>query len=158
MRFVIYMILAGTMLVPGTLEWHSSLGLCGRIMTHHFFHGNWMHLAVNCLSVWYIFRRWSAREIILAWMIASGSYLLSPVPAIGFSNMIFATIGLRTPPFDSSWWRSPSVIIFIAMTLLMCLLPNVSSVTHIASFVFGTIFSGIIRFFRQVHKDGQRYV
>lgn len=125
---------------------------------HHFMHGNVFHLAVNCLSVWFIFRRWKVTEIATAYAIATASWFTAPIPAIGFSNIIFATIGLRTPSLSSTWWRRSETIIFLSVTLLMFLLPNVSAVTHVVSFMAGTFVAMATRWIKGNWNDCKRYM
>ena len=116
-----------------------------------------LHLAVNCLSVWFVFRRWSVREMVAAYVIATAAFFCSPAASIGFSNIIFATIGLRTPPFSSSWWRHPNTMTFFAVTLVMFLLPNVSALTHVVSLGLGVVVAMAGRTIRQTVNDSRRY-
>lgn len=128
-------------------------------MLHHFFHANVFHLAVNCLAVWTLFKKdvhYGLKRILMAYVIGSLSWFCSIEDVVGFSNFIFATIGLRTPSFESSWWKHPSVITFFVVTVLMAFLPNVSAVTHIVSFVLGCIAAGATRIINSVSSDFRR--
>lgn len=149
MRYVIIMLLASAYFNTGTP--------CVNAYTHHFLHGNLMHLAANALSIWYVYRRWNVKEMVLSYIIATASFFISPVTPIGFSNIIFATIGLRTPPLSSPWWRYPSTIIFLAVTAVMFFMPNVSAVTHVFSFAAGALYAALDRWFKQTLNDSRRF-
>ena len=128
-------------------------------LVHHFFHANIFHLAVNCLSVWSLFRkgyRYSKIPLLWAFLIASVSWFCTSDDVVGFSNIIFAIIGLRSPSLSHSWWKQPSVILFLAITALMALLPQVSAITHIVSFVLGCIVAGTIRIVNSISSDFRR--
>lgn len=128
-------------------------------LAHHFFHANILHLAVNCLSVWTLFRkdiRYSMTPLVLAYIIGTASWFCTSADVVGFSNIIFALIGLRTPSLRHAWWKQPAVILFLAITALMALLPQVSAVTHIVSFVLGCIVAGAYRVVNNLSRDYSR--
>lgn len=128
-------------------------------LAHHFFHANIFHLAVNCLSLWTLFRRgvkYATWTLVAAFVIGSASWFCTSADAIGFSNFIFALVGLRTPSIRSLWWKQPSVIIFLVITALMAFLPQVSAVTHIASFALGCIAAGAYRIAKNLSRDYSR--
>lgn len=128
-------------------------------LVHHFFHANIFHLAVNCLSIWTLFRRGVRYDIwplAAAYIIGTASWFCTSVDVVGFSNIIFALIGLRTPSIKSAWWKQSSVIAFLAITALMALLPQVSAVTHIVSFIFGCLASGAYRIICSLNRDYSR--
>lgn len=133
---------------------------CGYIsLVHHFFHANIFHLAVNCLSVWTLFRkdmRYGMTQPVLAYLIGTASWFFTSSDVVGFSNVIFALIGLRTPALGHFWWKQPAVILFLAITALMALLPQVSAVTHIVSFVLGCIVAGAYRVVNNISRDYSR--
>lgn len=153
MRYAIIIVLS---LVFLFIEIPDMTGVSAAFM-HHFFHGNLFHLAVNAFSIWYIYKRWDTQELIVAYLIATASFFVAPVMPIGFSNFIYATIGLRTPPLSSAWWKNPNTIIFLAVTFIMLLLPNVSAVTHIFSFVAGVLCAACKRWIKQITNDSSRY-
>ena len=128
-------------------------------LTHHFFHANIFHLAVNCFSVWNLFRkgvRYSAVPLVIAFVIASASWFCTTADAVGFSNIIFAIVGLRTPSLKSDWWRHPSVITFLAINMIMLILPQVSAVTHLVSFTLGCLVAGLTRIINTISSDYRR--
>ena len=128
-------------------------------LVHHFFHANIFHLAVNCLSVWSLFRKgctYNWAPLVWAYIIASASWFCTSKDVVGFSNILFALIGLRTPALQNSWWKQPSVILFLAITAFMALLPQVSAITHIASFILGCIVAGAIRIVNSISSDFRR--
>lgn len=128
-------------------------------LVHHFFHANIFHLAVNCLSVWTLFRRdmrYDMVPLIFAYVIGTASWFFTSADVVGFSNIIFALIGLRTPSLRHAWWKQSSVILFLAITALMALLPQVSAVTHIVSFALGCIVAGAYRVVNNLSRDYSR--
>ena len=128
-------------------------------LMHHFFHANIFHLAVNSLSLWTLFRkgtRYSIVQLAFAYIIGTASWFFTSADVVGFSNIIFALIGLRTPSLRHAWWKQPSVILFLAITALMALLPQVSAITHIVSFVFGCVIAGAQRIISNLSRDYRR--
>lgn len=128
-------------------------------LVHHFFHANIFHLAVNCLSLWTLFRkgvRYNVASLVFAYIIGSASWFCTSADVVGFSNIIFAIIGMRTPSLKSLWWKQPSVIMFFVITALMAILPQVSAITHIVSFLLGCIVAGVYRVFNSICRDYSR--
>ena len=128
-------------------------------LAHHFFHANLLHLTVNCLSIWTLFRkghRYKVSMLVWAYLIGTTSWFFTSADIAGFSNIIFALIGLRTPSFTDAWWRHPSVIVFFGITALMALLPQVSGITHIVSFVLGCVVAGACRIADHIRRDFSR--
>lgn len=132
-------------------------------VTYHFFHANIFHLAANCLSVWYLFKKTITRnaktmiaEILIAYIIATFSYMVAFRPIIGVSNMLFAIIGMRTPAWSSSWWRAKETKLFFGITLFMLLFPQVSAITHITAFIIGVIVSMTKRKIKSLENDYRR--
>lgn len=128
-------------------------------LVHHFFHANVFHLAVNCLSIWTLFRKdwkYSVSILVFAYLIGTASWFFTSADVVGFSNIIFALIGLRTPSLRHAWWKQPAVVLFLAITALMALLPQVSAVTHIVSFVLGCIVAGAYRVVNNLSRDYSR--
>lgn len=128
-------------------------------LIYHIFHANIFHLAANCLSIWVVFRKgetYSCSPLLIAYIIGTLSWFCTSSDVVGISNIIFALIGLRTPSIKHSWWRSRPVIIFLAVTLLMALFPQVSAVTHIVSFVLGSLVAGIKRTTHRINRDYRR--
>lgn len=145
-------------LVPNGNEWLLQQGRMAQAFLYHFFHGNIFHLLANSLSLYVIVPRSKTWHLIAAYAIASLSALLISSPIIGISNIVYALIGVRTPSFDSWWWRHPGTMIFFAVTLLMLFLPNVAGLTHIICFVAGLVISIANRTFSRIKKDVARYV
>lgn len=130
-----------------------------RACTYSFFHANILHLVVNCLAVWSIFvpSRKRSKMLLVAFFIAVLVYPLSFRPVIGFSNVLYAVLGLRTPPLSSSWWRQTSVLIFAIVTLTMAFIPQFSATTHIAAFLLGMLVASIKRGWNKLTEDARRY-
>ena len=157
-RIVLTGVLAAVMLLFGCPEFlHRDDAYIS--LVHHFFHANVFHLAVNCLSIWGLFRRgvyYATLPLILAYIIATLSWFCTSADAVGFSNIIFATVGLRTPSLKHEWWRGRPVIIFLSVNALMLLLPQVSAITHIVSFALGCMVAGAARLYKSIRRDYSR--
>ena len=158
-RFVtIGIILLTILLLPHSTEWIVGRDIYVRMALHHFFHGNLFHLLANLFSLYFVLpylKRW---QMGAGYVIASLSVLATATPVIGFSNLIYAFIGLRSPSFKSKWWRHSGTIAFMVVTLLMVFIPNISAVTHIICFSAGVVVSAIVRQLKQISDDSKRYL
>lgn len=128
-------------------------------LTYHFFHANLFHLATNVLAIWMVFRRgvrYRKTPLLLAYACAVVSWCLTSHPVVGISNIMFAYLGLKTPSFRDPWWRQSTAITFIAVTVGMAFLPNVSAVTHLGAFALGCLSAFIIRILKKIHSDYSR--
>lgn len=130
-----------------------------RALAYSFFHAGWLHLAVNCLAVWGVYGRGRKplKDLLLSLFVAVLVYPLSFRPVIGFSNVLYCTLGLRVPPFSNAWWKSRNAIIFVAVTLGMAFIPQLSATTHIAAFLCGMFLSYLRRSLQNLFKDARRY-
>ena len=155
-RFMILILLVVYAIVDPA--WLSGQSEIIRTLTCHFFHANIFHLLANALTIYIMFRRWKVWQIIVAYVIAICSIVFYPVQAIGFSNIVYAMMGLKTPPLGSPWWTLPSTKAFLVVTVAMLLFPNVSAVTHIISFVMGLAVSMSVRWFNLIRNDSARYI
>lgn len=157
MRYVIVLLLAVCYFVPMP-ECLLTMRFPAHIV-HHFFHANVFHFAVNALAVWSVFDPITKPEkwiLPIAFVIASASYCFTVKPVIGFSNILFAVAGIRTPSFKAPWWRSVNAWVFMGMMVLMFFLPKFSAITHLISFIFGVGVSACIRFSRGIDYDTRR--
>lgn len=134
-------------------------------LSYSFFHANWWHLAVNGLAVWSIYRpqymklmKGNGTRFIISLAIAFIVYPLSFRPVIGFSNVLYAELGLRTPSLKSRWWRQTPVIVFLAVTLALLFVPRFSATTHIAAFLLGMAGSAVSRSYKRLTEDARRYL
>lgn len=159
-RLIFIVVLAALQLAFGAPDWLRPDGApyIVRAISYSFFHGNWWHLAVNAIAIWTVFDpkrmpRKPCKDLLLSFFIAIAVYPLSFKPVIGFSNVLYATLGMRTPKLSSPWWRQPSVIVFLAVTILMAFIPRFSATTHIAAFVFGMAVAASRRFNQSVYRD-----
>lgn len=135
-----------------------SEGYWVRALSYSFFHAGWLHLAINCIAIWGLFRHKSPPlQFLAAYSIAVLVYPLSAKPVIGFSNILYALIGLRTPPLKNKWWRSSTVITFLVITVAMVFVPQFSATTHIAAFVLGCLAAIVNRFIKYITRDARRY-
>ena len=130
-----------------------------RALLYSFFHANWWHLAVNAIAAWSIFAPSRKNNILLvAFLIAVLVYPLSWRPVIGFSNVLYAVLGLRTPPLKSPWWKQPAVITFLVITVALVFVPRFSATTHIAAFVLGMAGAAAERKWQTLTQDARRYL
>lgn len=132
-----------------------------RAVLYSFFHASWWHLAVNSLAAWTIFsprRRASPARLATAFLIAVLVYPLSFRPVIGFSNVLYAYLGLRTPALSDRWWRRPEVITFLSVTVALVLVPRFSATTHIAAFALGMGGAALKRKYNDLTSDFRRYI
>ena len=131
-----------------------------RAVSYHWFHANIFHLAANCLSIWFVFKvtpyrseKTNVRNFFTAFIIATLTWFTATRPVVGVSNILFATLGLRTPSFRHPWWRHPGTLIFFAITLLTLLVPQFSAVTHIISFICGVAIAAVKRKLNSLEDD-----
>ena len=160
-RIIIILVLIAMQIAFGAPEWLMPGGApyIIRALSYHFFHGNWWHLAVNSIAIWTIYKRCKpCTDLLFSFLIAVLVYPLSFKPVIGFSNILYATLGLRTPPLSSPWWRHPSVIIFLIVTVLLVFIPRFSATTHVAAFLLGMLISSLRRYRLKILKDAGRYL
>lgn len=137
----------------GIPEWMADGGWrCA--LTHHFFHVNWLHLAINCYAVWMIFRRGiTLWHIPTAFALGTLAYFTALSPTIGMSNMLYALIGLRSPSYCKAWWKHSNTIIFLCVMVAYLFIPKVSALTHIVSFAGGIAIGFITYTTRTTRND-----
>lgn len=161
LRIIIIVTLVALQLVAGGVPAFMMEGpYMLRASVYSFFHANLFHLAVNCIAVWSVFapgRRNACGNLFLSYLVAVLVYPLSFRPVIGFSNILYCMLGLRVPPFSSSWWKTPNAIAFIIATVVMVVIPQLSATTHIAAFLCGMALSSIHRHYLRLTKDARRY-
>lgn len=159
-RIVLILLLIVLQAVFGIPEFMYDGPYWQRALLYSFFHANWWHLAVNCLAAWSIFApsRKCSKMLPVAFFIAVLVYPLSFRPVIGFSNVLYATLGLRTPSLKSKWWKQPSVIVFLVVTVALVFVPQFSATTHIAAFLLGMAGATLKRFYQDLTRDCRRYL
>lgn len=164
-RIAIILLLAVLQAVFGAPGWLKPDGApyLVRALSYSFFHGNWWHLAVNSLAIWTIFdpKRHPCkpcRDLLIPFIIAVLVYPLCWKPVIGFSNVLYALLGQRTPPLSSPWWKQTPVIVFLAVTVAMVFIPRFSATTHVAAFLLGMGVASIIRYRQSLLRDAGRYL
>jgi len=131
-----------------------------RALSYSFFHASWWHLAINAIATWSIFapsRKCNWLHFVIGCIISVLVYPLSLRPVIGFSNVLYAVLGLRTPSLKSKWWRQPSVIVFLVVTVALVFVPQFSATTHIAAFLLGMASAGTKRGWLKITQDARRY-
>ena len=155
-RVIIILILVGLNFIPH--EWLMDAPYMQRALSYSFFHANWWHLAVNSIALFTIYKKISPKDLILSYLIAILVYPLSFRPVIGFSNILYAQLGMRTPKLSSPWWKQASVIVFLIVTLGLVFIPRFSATTHIFSFLLGMGISSFRRFKSSLLRDTKRYL
>lgn len=121
---------------------------------HHFWHVNVFHLAVNSIAIWLaVSPRRRMSEMFPAWAAASLSYAFAPGLVLGFSNILFALMGMDSAVRPRSWWKQPATITFFATMLLMAFLPMFSAVTHIVSFALGFVYGFVRKVLKKTLSD-----
>lgn len=146
MRYGIIILLSIIFLTLGCPDWllyDNVPNLC-KACSYQFFHANIFHLAVNCLSLYAIYRptlllnnRYLIKESMWAYAISVVAWFTAFSPVVGISNYLFAVLGLRTPSFRSKWWMLPTTKTFIIVMFGLLLIPKISAFTHIVSFSLG---------------------
>lgn len=129
-----------------------------RATSYSFFHGSILHLAINSLSIWYIWpgrdKKGDIRNFFTALVIAFLAYPFGFRPCIGFSNVLFAACGLKV---KMKWLKSRSGIIFLALMLGMCFVPQFAGTNHIAAFIMGLALSVVNGWLQPLKEDVGRY-
>jgi hypothetical protein len=156
-RHIIVLILAVCYFVPKpellfTMEFPAHI-------VHHFFHANVFHFTVNAIAIWSVLDEKTRPEkwmLPVAFVIGSLSYCFALRPVIGFSNILFAMAGLRTPSFKNPWWKSSSAMVFFGSMIAMLFLPMVSATTHLVAYVYGIGIAASIRFYKKLDNDTRR--
>ena len=129
------------------------------MFVYPFFHANVAHLLLNCLAVWTVFDPKTRPEwwyLPVGYIIAVATYWISGQALIGFSCILFAVAGIRTPSFRSRWWRTWNCWAYIGTMLLMFLLPKFAASAHLISFAAGVAVSACVRFKRKLDYDTRR--
>lgn len=161
MREILIIILILVYFIAGTPLWlaGTEMPYIIRALSYSFFHANIFHLAVNSLTICLLFKRKRKgllTDLICAFIIAVIIYPLSLRPVIGFSNVLYAIIGLRTPPLSSNWWKTPQVLTFLIVTIAMAVIPSISATTHIAAFILGILLAYLRRLIKDLDNDIRR--
>lgn len=161
-RYILIAILVALYAIFGIPDWIRDGDYLTRAITYSFFHASIWHLAVNSLAIWGIFRKdnlcKACRDLAVSYIIAVLVFPFSIRPVIGFSNILYAIIGLRTPPLSSKWWRTTPVIVFLIVTVAMLFIPRFSATTHIAAFILGIACAYVRRFNQSLVRDARRYL
>lgn len=160
-RIVLILLLVALQAVFGIPDYMTDGPYWQRALTYSFFHANWWHLAVNAIAAWTIFNpkyKLKPLQIVTVYLIAVAVYPLAFRPVIGFSNVLYAVLGLRTPSLTSKWWKQPSVILFLVITVALVFIPQFSATTHIAAFILGMLCASLKRFYHELTKEAKRYL
>lgn len=157
MRYIIIAVLAGFFFVKTPDALYTGGG--SAMWVYPLFHANVFHLLLNCLAVWTVFDPKTRPEwwyLPVGYVISAVSYALSSSLIIGFSCILFAIAGMRTPSFRSPWWRTWNCWVYIGTMLLMFLLPMFAASAHLISFAIGVGVSACVRFKRRLDYDTGR--
>lgn len=157
MRYYLLVVLAVFFAVPIPEELYT--GDYPAMLIYPFFHANIFHLLLNCLAVWTVFDPKTRPEwwyLPIGYIIAAATYPLTTYVLVGFSCVLFAIAGIRTPSFRSPWWRTWNCWVYIGTMLLMFLLPMFAASAHLISFAMGVAVSVCVRFKRRLDYDTRR--
>ncbi len=160
-RIILIVILVALQYFFGAPDWLLPDGApyMVRALSYSFFHGNWWHLAVNSIAIITIYRTCKpGRDLVIPFIVAVIVYPLSLRPVIGISNILYATLGMRTPSLSSKWWKQPTVIVFLVITVAMVFIPRFSATTHIAAFLLGMGGAWAGRRLKDFFRDASRYL
>lgn len=156
-RYIIIAVLFAFFFVPIPDELYT--GAYPAMLVHPFFHANIFHLLLNCLAVWTVFDPRTRPEwwyLPVGFIVAAASYCMVEDVLVGFSTVLFAVAGFRTPSFRSAWWRSWNCWVYIGTMLLMFLLPMFAASAHLICFTIGVGVSACVRFKRRLDNDTRR--
>ena len=143
---------------PGILLNNSIPGIF-RAILHNFLHDNIFHLLSNLFVFIIIYRNIRKDKLLfflVSTIIASISFSVSRGNSIGLSDVVYATVGLLSPPFRSPWWKKRSTLFFIIVTLLSLTVPFISGLTHIFSLITGIFVARIRGFLKSIKDDFSR--
>lgn len=138
-------------------EWMGEGATLRCALAHHFWHANLFHLAANglaLLSFAWVLPRWY-RLLPLAYLAASLSIIAATKPVVGLSNIMFAMSGLCAP-MVKGYWKRKETWTFVAVMLVMLLVPRLSATTHIASFAAGFVLGLLRKTIRRTADDCRR--
>lgn len=124
--------------------------------TYQFFHANIFHMLANGLALVTVFapgKKGNWYVAVLSYLISVLVFPLSRLTPIGISNMLYAAIGMRTPPFSNKWWISSNATTFHMITALMLIIPHFSAVSHIYAYIMGICLAVIIRFLKDLSHE-----
>ncbi len=128
-----------------------------RALVYPLFHANVFHLLCNSLALWTMFRghrQHALFELIVGYIISCIVFPLATRPVVGISNLLFAVIGMRTPPFSMTrYWKNPTIITFYAANVIALLIPGISAVTHLAALALGITVAHIGRTLMTSHAE-----
>lgn len=167
LRYILIGVLLALFICAGSPEFLLSDNVPSvvKAVSYHWFHANIWHLLANCLSIWLLIRATRFRtqkkvlsQFAIAFLVASLMYFTATKPVVGFSNILFAIVGLRTPSFHHPWWRKPETVTFFAVTFLLLLVPQFSSLTHITSLLCGIGIAAISRTIHSLRRDVTRAI
>lgn len=158
-RLILILVLLGLQIAFGIPDFLQGGPYLERALAYSFFHANGWHLAINSIAIWTVYRNCKpGRDLIVPFLIAVIVYPLSFRPVIGFSNVLYAALGSRTPSLKSPWWKQPTVITFLVITVALVFIPRFSATTHIAAFLLGMLTASIRRYYNTLLRDVKRYL
>jgi membrane associated rhomboid family serine protease len=123
-------------------EWYTHL-------IYMFFHGNILHLSLNCYALWHCFSRW--KFMLAAYIISVVSSFFIADLVVGFSGTICALWGMTILRLNKSGW-----IQMIAVFTLSFFIPSISWQIHLICFILGTAYILIMRLNNDYRKVTHR--
>lgn len=160
---VLISLLTGLFLIFGAPSFLAEQqGSLAAAASYSFFHANLWHLCINSVAIWGLYARRKAskpvKDLAIAYVIAVLVSPLSALPPIGFSNVIYALIGLRTPAFSAPWWRRYPVWLFLGISAALIPFPQVSALAHLTAFAIAVGWASLRRFYLDLTADARKYL
>lgn len=105
--------------------------------TYQFAHKNAVHLCMNCYCLYIGMRRFniSLPTLLLCYLVSATSPVLSAVPTIGISGVVYALFGYINNLVARKWYFAMWIAVYIGVMALF----GTNAVVHIYCYVVGLL-------------------